>query len=91
MGFAGRGVEAARRNFELVDASYTLGVASILDLLDAQAQLLDGELAYANALFRFLESLVAAERQISLYPFLEAPAEVDALLNRLEQQLGIQP
>ena len=38
-----------------------------------------------------LESLVAAERQISLYAFLEAPAEVDALLNQLEQQLGIQP
>ena len=32
--FARRQIEAARRNFELVDASYVLGVASILDLLD---------------------------------------------------------
>jgi len=91
VGFADRGVAAARRNYELVDASYTLGVSSILDLLDAQAELLGGELAYVNALYGFLENLVAAERQISLYPFLEPPAEVDALLNQLEQELGIQP
>ena len=91
VGFAERGVAVARRNYELVDASYTLGVASILDLLDAQSELLQGELADANALYGFLESLIAVERQLSFYPFLEASAEVDALLNQLEQQLGIQP
>jgi outer membrane protein TolC len=80
VGFANRGVAAARRNYELVDASYTLGVSSILDLLDAQAELLGGELAYVNARYGFLESLVAAERQISLYPFLEPPASLRLVL-----------
>ncbi len=91
VGFASRQVAAARRNFELVDASYTLGVASILDLLDAQAQLLTAELTLANATYGFLEGLVAAEREISFYAFLEAPADVEALLNELTRELGLQP
>ncbi len=91
VGFAERALAAARRNFELVDASYTLGVASILDLLDAQSQLLTAELGLTNASYGFLEDLLAAERQISFYAFLEAPAEVDALVGQLEQDLGIGP
>ena len=91
MGFAERQVAAAARNFELVEASYTLGVASILDLLDAQSQLLTAELGLADATYSFLEDLIAAERELSYYAFLEEPAEVDALLNQLEQELGRQP
>jgi outer membrane protein len=91
IGFAERGVAAALRNYELVSASYTLGVDSILDLLDAQQQLLAGELSHVNALYTFLESVIAVERQISLYPFLEDPAEVDALYRQLEQQLTTPP
>ena len=91
VGFAERGLAAARRNFELVDAAYTLGVASILDLLDAQSELLSAELGLVNATYGFLQDLLAAERQISFYAFLEAPAEVDALVGQLEQDLGIGP
>jgi outer membrane protein TolC len=91
VGFAERQVAAARRNFELVEAAYTLGVASILDLLDAQSQLLTAELGLANATYGFLEDLIAAERELSFYAFLEAPAEVDALVDQLEQELGLQP
>jgi outer membrane protein TolC len=91
VGFAERQVAAARRNFELVEAAYTLGVASILDLLDAQSQLLTAELGLANAIYGFLEDLVAAERELSFYAFLEAPAEVDAVVDQLEQELGLQP
>ena len=91
VGFTTRQIEAARRNFELVDASYTLGVATILDLLDAQAQLLDGELALVTATIGFLEDLIAAERAISFYAFLESSSDVDALLSQLEQELGLQP
>jgi outer membrane protein TolC len=74
-----------------VDASYTLGVASILDLLDAQAQLLDANLTLANATYGFLQDLVVAERAISFYAFLETPADVAALLSQVEQALGLQP
>jgi outer membrane protein TolC len=91
VGAAKQQVAAARRNFELVEASYDLGVASILDLLDAQSQLLTAELGLADASYGFLGDLVAAERELSYYAFLEAPAEVDALLIQLEHALGLQP
>ena len=91
LSFADRQVAAARRNYELVDASYVLGVASILDLLDAQAELLTADLNVVDALYGFLQDLLAAERQISFYAFLEAPAEVEALLDQLESELGLRP
>jgi len=89
--FAQRQTEAARRNFELVDASYELGVAAIIDLLDAQQQLLDAEVGEVDAVYGFLEDLVAAERAISFYAFLEPPGDVDALLAQLESELGTRP
>ncbi len=91
VGFSRRQAAAARRNFELVEASYVLGVASILDLLDAQAQLLTADLSVANAIIGFLEDLVAAERALSFYAFLEPAADVDALLTQLESELALQP
>ena len=89
--FAHRQVDAARRNYELVDASYVLGVASILDLLDAQNQLLTGELAATNALYGFLEDLVSAERQLAFFPFLEPAGNVASLLDGVRKELGLQP
>jgi outer membrane protein TolC len=91
VGFAERQVEAARRNFELVEAAYTLGVASILDLLDAQEQLLSAELGLSNAIYFFLGDLIAAEASLSFYAFLEEPATVDAVVDPLVRQLARQP
>ena len=91
IGFAHRQDDAARSNFKLVDASYTLGIDSILDLLDAQQQLLEGELSLVNATYDFLEDLVAAEREISFYAFLEPPDQIGALLDDLERELALAP
>jgi outer membrane protein TolC len=91
VGFTERQVAAARRNYELVDASYILGVASILDQLDAQQQLLVAELGLTNATYGFLEDLIAAERTVSFYAFLETPGDVAALIDELERELGLQP
>jgi outer membrane protein TolC len=88
---ASRQTAAARRSFELVDASYQLGVAAIIDLLDAQQQLLDTEVGEVDAVYGFLEDLVAAERAIPCYAFREAPDDANALITRLEDDLGIQP
>ena len=74
-----------------MNESYILGVASILDLLDAQAQLLNADLGVTTALYDFLEDLIAAERQLAFYPFLEPEADVEELLGRLEQTLQGQP
>jgi outer membrane protein TolC len=82
---------AAQRNFELVDESYVLGVASILSLLDAQAQLLSANLAVTNSIYGFLEAVIDAEKQMALYPFLESESEMTELLDRLERQVQAKP
>jgi outer membrane protein TolC len=87
LGFAQEQERLARRYFELVDASYVAGVASTIALLDGQAQLLRAQLAAVNARIDFLEALVAAEREIAFFPFLEPEAEVTALLDSIEREL----
>ncbi|MBW2316296.1 MAG: TolC family protein [Deltaproteobacteria bacterium] len=89
VGFARRSAEAAQRNYELVNAAYVLGVASILDLLDAQEQQLAAELARVDANYDFLQDLIDAEQALSFYAFLVAPTEVEPLLDALEQQLAL--
>ncbi|MBW2359673.1 MAG: TolC family protein [Deltaproteobacteria bacterium] len=91
LAFTRRQEAAALRNFELVNESYVLGMASILGLLDAQAQLLSANQAVADSNYDFLEALIGAEKQIALYPFLEPESEMTELLDRIEQQLWVQP
>jgi outer membrane protein TolC len=81
----------ARRNYELVTDSFVMGVASILDLLDGQSQLLTADEAVTNALYDFLEALIAAERHMALYPFLEPEPEMALLLESLEQEFRARP
>jgi len=91
VGFAQREVAAARENFRLVDQSYILGIDSILDLLDAQDQLLSAQLTLNNATYGFLEDLVAAERAMSFYAFMHPPDDVKAIVDGLAHELRIQP
>jgi outer membrane protein len=86
IGFAARQEGAARKNYEFVDEGYVLGVVSILDLLDAQSQLLDARVGAVNARYDFLADLVAAERALGFYPFLERGEEVEVLAT-IERQL----
>jgi outer membrane protein TolC len=91
LAFARTQATTARRNLDLVQESYTLGVASILSLLDAQSLLLGAELSESNAHYDFLDDIVAAERAISLYPFLEPATAMQALLDELERELTTRP
>ncbi len=91
LGFARQQESSAQRNFELVNDSYVAGVASIVDLLDAQNQLLSAELAVANAFYGFLTDLIAAEQAMAFYPFLEPEPEVTRFLDRVERELTGQP
>jgi outer membrane protein TolC len=91
VGFASRQASAARRNFELAEASYELGVATILALLDAQLLLLTAELRLTNARYGFLRDLIAAEHAISFYAFLEPHADVEAMLDDVRRELGLRP
>lgn len=78
----------ARKNFELVYQAYVLGAADYLDVLDAQSQLLTAQLTTVGALYEFLGQLIDAETQLAFFPFLEDPAAVEQLLQRLERELA---
>ncbi len=91
IGFAQKQQAAARRNFELVNESYVVGVASILALRDAKSQLLTANQAVTDALYGFLMDLIAAEEQMALYPFLEPEPEMTEQLDRFERELQAQP
>jgi outer membrane protein TolC len=71
----------------MVNASYVVGVASILAVLDAQTQLLKAENAITNNTYDFLEDLISVEQQLAFYSFLEPEAEVTRILDELESYL----
>ena len=91
IGFAARQEAAALKNYQFVNEGYVLGVASILGLLDAQSQLLEAQVGSLNARHAFFEDLIAAERALTFYPFLEPDQEVEALLESIESQLRTRP
>jgi outer membrane protein TolC len=87
LGYARDAVESSRKNYELVNDSYVAGVSSILDLLDAQTELLSATIGATQARYGFLRDLVSAEQAISMLVFLESPEEEAALLDRLEASM----
>ncbi len=54
--------DAAKRNLLLVTDSYVEGIKSIIELLDAQNQVLNSDLAAANAVYDFLIDLMGVQR-----------------------------
>ena len=75
---------AARKNLELVKDSYSRGVMSILDLLDAQNASLVSELGAANAVYDFLVDLMEVERSVGRFTFFMNAEEVESFFKRLE-------
>ncbi|MFC1528915.1 TolC family protein, partial [Candidatus Latescibacterota bacterium] len=61
--------EAAHKGLELVEDSYTQGVVSIIDLLDAQNAALMADLAAANAEFNFLSDIMEVRRAVGRMDF----------------------
>ena len=83
--------EAARKNLNLVGDSYSRGVASILDLLDAQNAALVADLSAANAVYDFLIDLMNVQRAIGKFDFFLGPGERDAWFNRLKAFFAARP
>lgn len=69
IGLANEAARAARGNLDLVEDSYSRGVASLLDLLDAQTAALNAEEQAANALYDFLIDWLEGQRAANLLDF----------------------
>jgi outer membrane protein len=67
--------QAAEENFALVNEAYLDGASMLLDLIDAQNQLISANTSARQALYQFLSDLLTLEQSIAYYPFLEEDAE----------------
>ncbi len=79
--------EAARNNLNLVKDSYSRGVVSILDLLDAQNAALIANLEAANAVYDFLTELMHCQRNTNKFDFFISIEQRNDLVKRLESYL----
>ena len=76
--------EASANNFQLVQDSYSRGVASIIQLLDAQNASLVAEQLAASAVYDFLIDLMGVERAAGRFDFFTSEEEREAFFQRLE-------
>ena len=83
--FSKNAADAAHKNLELVTDSYSRGVVSILDLLDAQDASISADLNSATAVYDFFIDLVNLHRAIGRFDFYLDKQENDIWFNRLEK------
>ena len=81
---ARKAAEAARLNFELVADNYTMGLVSLVDLLDAQTNSLNTDLAASDAVNNYLIDLMRMERAVGQFTFFVPEEERGAWIEELE-------
>lgn len=79
--------EAARESLELVQTSYAEGAVNIIQLIDAQNNYLEAQLARAGATYNFLITAIQLERFIGYNFLLHTDAENLEFENRFQQFL----
>ena len=67
--------ESAQKNYRSVQEKYSQGAASVLDILDAQAGLLQQKQQSAVASFTYLQEVIRAQRSIAWFEHQKSPAE----------------
>ena len=77
--------EAARESLELVQTSYAEGAVNIIQLIDAQNNYLQAQLAKAGATYNFLITAIQLERFIGYNFLLHTEAENLEFQNRFQQ------
>lgn len=75
--------DAAHKNFEIVQDSYSQGLSNITNLIDAQNADLQTELSAVNAVYQFVSDFLEVERSIGSYYFLSSPNDRDVFVQRL--------
>jgi len=80
--------DAAEQNFRAVQAKYQQGAASVIDLLDAQSQLLTQRQSAAVAAYQYLRDVISMQRAIAWFEFQKAPEERAAWTDSLRRFLA---
>jgi outer membrane protein TolC len=79
--------ETSLKNLDLVTDSYSLGVVSVIDLIDAQTSALVSSQVAANAVYDFLIDLMEMQRAANAFDFYRTREQRDAWFERLEKYL----
>ncbi len=82
--------ETAAEALDLTQASYSEGAVNIVQLLDAQNNYLDAQLARANAVYNFLINALQLERFMGYYFLLNSDEENEAFKQRFFEFLNNQ-
>ena len=81
---ARKAAEAAELNLALVADNYTLGRVSLVDLLDAQTNALNTQLAVAEAVNDYLLDLMRVERAVGRFMFFVSAEDREACIEERE-------
>jgi outer membrane protein len=76
--------QAARQNYEVVSEKYARGAVSIIDLLDAQTQVITRDQAAAVAVFEMVSDLLQYLRSISWMGMFQDIDERNAFMKKLD-------
>jgi len=82
---ARKAAQAARLNLEIVADNYIVGLVSLVDLLDAQTNAFNTDLAATDAVNNFLVALMRTERAVGQFTFLVPAEERSAWIEELEE------
>lgn len=80
--------EAARQSLELTQAAYSSGAVNLVQLLDAQNNLLQAQLARSTASYNFLLATLLLERTVGYFFLLHDEEENAAFVNRFTEYLN---
>jgi len=75
---------SSSKNLDIVTDSYSRGVVSILDLLDAQNSSLSADLNAATAVYDFLIDFVLVERSVGRFYYFTSKEQRDEWFDRLD-------
>ena len=80
--------EAARKNFELIAASYAEGAARIVDLLDAQNAWVTADQLAADSVYGFIIDVLNTLRAVGHFDLASDPVKLKAFLERAEKNIA---
>lgn len=80
--------DAAGKNFEIIQDSYSQGLANITTLVDAQNVALQTSLEAENAVYQFMIDILNLERLVGYYYLVASPEERDDFYARLNQYIS---
>lgn len=79
--------QTAQEALELTQASYKEGAVTVIQLIDAQNNYINAQLAKANAVYNFLINALQLERNIGYFFLLHSPEENQNFTQRFKEYL----